>query len=60
MGSLDWWMNGIMDGLAGGRVGSCVYELVGLWGFRVISAHNKIGPCQFRPMTISAHSNFGP
>ena len=28
--------------------------------FQVISAHNKIGPCQFRPMSISAHSNFGP
>ena len=27
--------------------------------FRVISAHKKIGPCQFRPMSISAHSNFG-
>ena len=31
----------------------------GHW-FRVISAHNKIGPCQFRPMSFSAHSNFGP
>ena len=29
-------------------------------GFRVISAHIKIGPYQFRPMSISAHSNFGP
>ena len=24
-------------------------------GFRVISAHNKIGPCQFRPIAISVH-----
>ena len=23
--------------------------------FRVISAHNKIGPCQFRPIAISAY-----
>ena len=41
-------------------------QAVGCWRlryiprFRVISAHNKIGPCQFRPMTISAKSNFGP
>ena len=29
-------------------------------GFRVISAYNKIGPCQFQPMSISAHKFFQP
>ena len=27
---------------------------ISIW-FRVISAHNKISPCQFRPIAISAH-----
>ena len=33
---------------------------MGISWFRVISAYNKIGPCQNWPITISAHNHFSP